>query len=158
MNGIRKIMETKKLIEPKLYQEIYENVPIACVDILITNNDKFLLAKRTCKPAQFEWWLPGGRIWKNERLADAASRKVKEEFGLEYPASDFNFLSCKETIFPDSNYGGPIHTVNIVYKIDLKEDPKINLDTASHSAYTWFEKIDGSWNPYIMELLTKAGF
>lgn len=70
-------------IPEQMYKDILEIMPICCVDLVITYHNKYLLLKRVKEPAKGEWWLPGGRIWKNEEIKCAALRKAREETGLD---------------------------------------------------------------------------
>ncbi len=60
------------------YKKILENMPICCVNLVIAHNNKVLLIRRKNEPEKNKWWIPGGRIYKNEKLKDAAIRKAKE--------------------------------------------------------------------------------
>ena len=60
----------------------YEN-PKPTATIIITNNNKILLAKRAFDPGKGEWGLPGGFIELNETLFEAAERELKEETNLD---------------------------------------------------------------------------
>ena len=63
-----------------LYEQILDNMPIACVDVAILHDGKVLLVKRLDEPAKGQYWLPGGRVLKGEMLRDAAIRKTRDEF------------------------------------------------------------------------------
>ena len=66
-----------------LYQTIHEKMPITCVDVIIKiNTGAFLLIKRDNEPAKNQLMLVGGRVKRNERLEQAAKRKIKEELGI----------------------------------------------------------------------------
>ena len=65
------------------YQAIVDALPILCVDLVLTNaRGEYLLVKRKNPPLQGQWWVPGGRVLKGERLAEAAIRKLGEELSL----------------------------------------------------------------------------
>jgi colanic acid biosynthesis protein WcaH len=72
-------------IHDVLYRQILSCIPIACVDIAIVNDGEILLVKRNDKPAQGQWWLPGGRVRKGEVMRDTAKRKALGEVGLDFP-------------------------------------------------------------------------
>ena len=57
-------------IPKEKYKYILEVMPVACVDIIIVHNKKIFIAKRKNEPARGEWFIPGGRILKNEHLKD----------------------------------------------------------------------------------------
>lgn len=151
-------MKKSNLIDQKTYKKIYSLIPIPCVDILIIHDKEFLLGKRVQKPARNQWFVPGGRVFKNETLARAARRKVNEELGVNIKISDLNFLTARQTIFKNSALGGPIHTVNMVFILPLKLKPKINFDKKYHSEMKWFSKINKDWHPYVKTILKTAGF
>lgn len=118
------------------YKEILKEMPICCVDLIITYRNKSLILKRANKPAKGKWWLPGGRILKNETIKHAAIRKAKEEAGL-----DCNFikkLGVYETIFKDGPFGLGIHTINVLCLLKAKTN-KVRLDSA-HTEYKWSDK------------------
>lgn len=144
------------LLPPEIYEQIHRHVPILCVDGIIVKQNSFLLVKRLNKPAQGQWWFPGGRVFKGEHVSEAICRKIKEETGLD--VSITKDLGYKETLFPDGPFGGPTHTVNIIFlcTVDAPE-AQIQIDEQSES-YEWYTQIDPDWDPYVKELLQLAGF
>lgn len=116
------------MIEDSLYNIIVDNIPILCVDGVILSNDKILLLKRNNTPAKNEWWLPGGRVLKNEKLDIAILRKVKEETNLDVDIIEQ--LGISETIFESK------HTVNVCYLLKTSS-LDVTLDS-DHSEYNWF--------------------
>jgi colanic acid biosynthesis protein WcaH len=116
------------MIDSEIFDIIVENIPILCVDGFIISDGKILLLKRNNYPAKNEWWVPGGRVLKNEALSDAIFRKVKEETNLE--TEIIKQIGVCETIFETK------HTVNICYLLRIKKT-KIILNS-DHSEYKWF--------------------
>lgn len=146
------------MISEKLYQEIHKNMPITCVDIILkTLEYGFILIKRNKEPAKGQWWLSGGRIFKDERLEDAAKRKVKEETNLE--VRTLKKVGVYETIFKEDpfGHGKGTHTINICYLAEITDSGELNLDK-NHSRHKVFYKINESWHPYIKTCLKDAGF
>src|SRR3990167_7461194 len=129
-------------IEDELYRKILEVMPVACVDCVVINNGKFLLGQRTNKPAQGEWWLLGGRIFKGETLEQAARRKMRQEIGTD--PQNLKFLTGKETIFPDSAQGPASHTVNFVFTCNV--DPAMIRKDNQSVDLKWFSQINPSWD------------
>jgi len=142
-------------INSDLYEKIHMAMPIACVDVIITNGNSFLLVKRKNKPAQNQWWFPGGRILKNETLTEAVTRKSFEETGLNVKI--VNCIGVEETIFPDGPFNSTAHTINVTYLVKAINPEEIKMDEQS-SEYDWFSKIDADWHPYIKNFLKIAGF
>ena len=59
------------------YEKILEVLPILCVDCVISHNGKCLLLRRINEPAKGQYWFPGGRVNKNEKIKDASLRKAR---------------------------------------------------------------------------------
>ena len=121
------------IIEEKLYKKIVKSIPIVCVDLILINQNNYLLIKRNQNPLKGEWWVPGGRILLNESLKKAVMRKLKEEIGI-----DLNFkpeiYGIYEDTFSDSSFGNHIyHTISIVFKIRIDNIDDISLDLTSNS-------------------------
>lgn len=134
-----------KWIPEELYQNIIKVMPIVCVDVVITYEDKVLLVKRNREPAKGLWWLPGGRLHKGEGLLDCALRKAKEECGLD----------CKPG--PMVHYAGTVfenvHSVNFCFLLFAKSHNFI-LDQTSSDGH-WFYNLP-VLDDYVMECIRKA--
>lgn len=148
--------KTPKKIEAKLYRKILEVLPVACVDIVITNGKKFLLVKRKNAPAKGKWCIPGGRVFKGETLQEAARRKVKEETGLK------NFkvgrlLTVKDFFSTKSAFGPSTHTIDSVFIVYAPLNQKLEIDDQS-SDIRWFSKVDRKWMKYVKDILRLADF
>jgi 8-oxo-dGTP diphosphatase len=57
--------------------------PIPGAGVVCLRGDEVLLIKRGKAPLKGAWSLPGGRIERGERAAEAALRELKEETGVE---------------------------------------------------------------------------
>lgn len=121
-------------------------MPIACVDIVLTDGERILLHKRTNYPAQGQWWLPGGRIIKGEKLKKAALRKCKEEMGLKVAIK--GIIGADETLFKDSPFGDLTHTINIVMLGLTGKNAMPKLDNQG-SEWKWFKTPEKKFHPYV---------
>lgn len=122
-----------ELIPRAEYLKFIEKMPFVCVDLIIVHQDKYLLVKRKEPPAKDLWWFVGGRLMKNETLAQAATRKAKEEVGLD--VTPRRIVNVVETQFDDGPEQIPVHTVNICFLCVAHSD-KVSLD-GNHDKYEW---------------------
>ena len=67
------------------FLEVVDRAPLVSIDLAVRDaKGRVLLGKRTNEPAKGCWFVPGGRIHKNERL-DAAFRRIcLDELGKQY--------------------------------------------------------------------------
>ena len=65
-----------------VWAEVVKHMPIPSVDLVVRCADGILLAKRQNEPAKGEWFVPGGRVRKGERLSEAVERVAQEELGV----------------------------------------------------------------------------
>lgn len=142
-------------IEQDLYKKILENIPIACIDITIVANGRVLLVKRNDPPALGQWWVPGGRVLKSEKMKDAARRKAREEVGIECHVGPI--IHTAETIFPDGPYGCSVHSINscfFLYPTDKSVSAKLD---SHHMEFQWVSSIPRDIHPYVRDCLLGAG-
>jgi colanic acid biosynthesis protein WcaH len=148
-----------KLSRAELIQ-VVKNAPLASIDLIVKNNrDEILLGLRKNEPAKDYWFVPGGRILKNERIALAFERISKEELGIEIAYKQAEFLGVFEHFYP-SNFaqkeGFTTHYVALAYQISIPENA-LQLPKIQHQEYKWLSKdfieSDEKVHPY-----TKAYF
>ena len=64
------------------FQTVIASTPLISIDLIIKNSQgEYLLGYRNNKPAQDYWFVPGGRILKDESKSDAYTRLVQ----MSYP-------------------------------------------------------------------------
>ena len=148
----------KKYIPEKLYEQIIDNIPLCCVDMIVVCCGKFLLLKRTKSPANNQWWFPGGRLLRGEYLETAVKRKIQEELRI-VKIKNIKFLAVGQNRFPNGHFGKPYFAVNIIYIVEIpnSEVDKIKIDK-NHSEYRWFSKVPSGVYPYIKKYSKLAGF
>ena len=96
------------------FREMHRMLPIACVDVVARFDDAVLLVRRAIEPLMGEWFFPGGRLYRGERIAQAAVRIVKAETGME--VADVQQIGVEETMFDADpfGHGESTHTVNVI--------------------------------------------
>jgi colanic acid biosynthesis protein WcaH len=123
-------------------------MPIVCVDCLVVNDrGEFLLVKRENEPLRGEYWVPGGRVHKGERLIDAVHRKMREEIGVDVDIVEnvgfFEFFHERTK----ENAEGGVHSISFLYLVKPKSCA-IKLDGQS-SAWDWFKEIPARLRDYV---------
>jgi colanic acid biosynthesis protein WcaH len=144
-------------IETKEYENMLDKLPICCIDIILKNKKgDFLILKRSNEPAKEKWWIPGGRIYKNENFEIAAKRKIKEETGLD--SFNFKTLGVVETIFDTGPFGKSVHTINVMGYLETDEVDVIMDKQSEH--YRWLSKIDNTYKLHeeIIKYLRRVGY
>lgn len=126
-----------KQIPEELYKQIHAEMPIACVDLMVLNENRVLLLERLREPDKGMLWCPGGRIIKGENLETAAFRILIEETGLQIKKLEFiGPLNCTFKTDP-FGHGRRTHTVSFVFGCVPENVESIHLDQ-DHKSYIWY--------------------
>ena len=133
-------------IEPQLFQQILEVMPIPAVHAIVTDQRKYLLLKRQIAPLLGGWWIPGGRVHKYEALVDAIRREVQEETGLT--CQTIRQLGTITFLIDD------IHTISTIFWIE-PHDATVHLNY-EHSTYRWVDQLPPDCHPKLRDILTLA--
>lgn len=135
------------LLSQEDYIRVMESMPVVCVDCLVRNEKRqFLLVRRLNEPLQGEFWMPGGRLWKNERLHAAVHRKMREEIGVDVDILEN--IGYFEEFFDRTaqNAKGGFHAISFVFLVrPLSSD--IRLDPQS-GEWGWFDDIPARLKAY----------
>ncbi len=140
----------KAFLDNKTFASVIENTPLISIDLVVRNNEgKILLGLRTNKPAQGFWFVPGGRIAKNESLADAFKRLTKAELGIELSITDATYLGLYEHFYQDSVFdrgdeakGISTHYVVNGFEIVLPLSNNDSLPKDQHESYCWLTQTE----------------
>jgi colanic acid biosynthesis protein WcaH len=124
------------LIERDLYKKITENLPLQCVDIIPKYHGKYVLIKRAEEPMRGMYWVPGGRLNKNEKLRDCALRKLTEELCSisSIDVDSLRLVGVYEDVYDFSQFGycsTGYHTNAIVFEVELLDIDSVKLDRTS---------------------------
>ena len=128
--------------EEKHILDIIKATPLVSVDLIITNSvHEVLLGKRVNRPARNYWFVPGGRIRKNETIEQAIARVSKVEVGRDLSCSVKRLLGVYEHIYWDNflNAAGiNTHYVVLAFLIGLQQEIEFMPDK-QHSSLQWWE-------------------
>ena len=124
------------MLDDITFKMIIDSAPLISIDILLKKDGKVLLGKRVNKPAQGYFFSMGGRVNKNEAIANAMARIAKNELNIELKYIP-KFIGVFEHFYDDSIYKVvSTHYVNLAYEYEVKE--VLNLPTEQHDEYRWF--------------------
>lgn len=127
-------------LERGVFQTIVNNTPLISLDLIVKNTEgKVLLGQRLNRPAQGFWFVPGGRIFKNEALDVAFSRIGREELGLTIDRSLAKFIGIYEHFYDDNFSGQDFTTHYVVHGYEIIVDIEhLELPFEQHGRYHWF--------------------
>lgn len=124
------------------FSSLVSFAPVISIDICVIQNNSILLGRRNNPPAQNYYFVPGGRIFKNESINLAFQRILKAELGLNIKElQNKEFIGVFEHHYKENFLGNEkfnSHYVVLAYKIILNNfQPNIK---DQHSEYIWFNK------------------
>lgn len=127
-------------LDTKTFTTIVDNTPLISIDLIVKNDSgKVLLGKRLNAPAKGYWFTPGGRIYKNESMANAFVRIARDELGIEVTIEQASFIGTFEHFYEDSIFGDHIstHYVVLAYTISLPTTHCSPTTNIQHADYRW---------------------
>lgn len=142
-----------EFVPEDVYAEFLRRMPQVCVELIIEYEEGVLLCHRTREPARGEWFWPGSRLYKGEKLRTAANRVAEEELGVDIGLE--NQIGAYAHLWESSAIDGvdSRHTVNVVYRATLKDDPgTITLDD-QYDGYRFITEVDPELHPYVRQYL-----
>lgn len=124
----------------KTFKTVIESTPLVSIDLIVRNkNGNILLGKRTNRPAKGYWFVPGGRILKDESFGQAFKRLIKDELALSEAQPSFKgvYQHFYEDNFSEDKFS--THYVVLAYEITFDGD-LLSLPDEQHNDYKWFEE------------------
>jgi colanic acid biosynthesis protein WcaH len=131
----------QRLLSASNFAEVVRLTPLISIDLILRNsNGHALLGLRKNEPARGFYFVPGGRILKDERIADAFRRILLNETGVRADISQSTFKGVFEHIY-DSNFANRsefgTHYIVLAYEITQPFDD-VRVDS-QHSAFEWWD-------------------
>ncbi len=125
-----------------LFRSVVAATPLVAIDLVVENpQGEILLGLRNNRPAQGYWFVPGGRIRKNESLDAAFRRLTRDELGVEALRSTATLLGVYEHLYQDSVFGDTPDTHYVVIAYHLHLDLEVGrLPSAQHHDYRWWPR------------------
>ncbi|MCD6653283.1 MAG: GDP-mannose mannosyl hydrolase [Sulfurovum sp.] len=126
-------------LEKEVLGCVIENTPLVSIDLIIKNKEgKILLGKRVNDPAKNSWFVPGGRIYKNEKIEDAFKRITHDETGKVFDISAAAFKGVYQHFCENNVFNDHFSTHYVVLGFELAVVEALSLGTAQHETYRWF--------------------
>ena len=137
---------------------IIDATPLVSIDLILRNDcGQVLLGKRLNRPAKDFWFVPGGRIRKNERIKEALVRISTRELGVAI--LDAQLVGAFDHLYEDNFIGAPgvsTHYVVLAFTARLPSKTQLAPDD-QHSELRWWSTEDLLANDGVHEN-TKAYF
>ena len=129
-------------LDKDVFTTVIESTPLVSIDLVVVNeHDEVLLGRRTNKPAKGFWFVPGGRILKNETLSSAFQRLTLHELGKSFQIEDAQCLGPYEHFYDNSVFSDEISTHYVVLGYSLSvRSTELKLPLEQHNAYEWLTK------------------
>ena len=128
------------MLSLETFKAVIASTPLISIDLIVRNKrGEILLGKRTNRPAKGNWFVPGGRILKDESFESAFKRLLKAELGINGAPSFFKGLY---QYFYDDNFSEEdftTHYVVLAYEIEFSGELS-SLPIEQHSDYRWFDE------------------
>ena len=127
-------------MQPEEFENVIRLTPLVAIDLVVRSPEgRVLVGRRTYEPAKGVFFVPGGRITKNETLAAAFRRISGEELGIQLGFETARFLSVNEHMYPTNRFmkkGFGTHYVTLAYEIQSALETA-QLPKDQHGEYAW---------------------
>lgn len=130
----------KVLLEPDRFARVVRDSPLVSIDLIVrTPGERVLVGWRNNEPAKETWFVPGGRICKDESLDRAFRRITRAELGRELDRGDSRSLGVYEHFYDtnfreDGQFG--THYVVLAHELRIGEET-MDLPDIQHAQYRW---------------------
>lgn len=135
------------MLDHETFKTIVDKTPLISIDLVVRNySGRVLLGQRLNRPAQGFWFVPGGRILKDETVAQAFNRLTLNELGLALDIQNARYLGLYEHFYPDSIFTDEVAVISVSthYIVNgfevLLPHTHHELPEEQHGAYQWFSE------------------
>lgn len=135
------------------FLRVVTTTPLVAIDLIVQNTKgQIFLGKRVNEPAKDFWFVPGGRIFKNETIKNALVRLLKEELGLDHFNGSFKLVGIYDHMYETCFYRPNPQITNTHYvviglmvQLEVKPEvkPKVEPEVVGsqslvqHSCFQW---------------------
>jgi colanic acid biosynthesis protein WcaH len=132
----------------EIFRTIVASTPLVAIDFVVRNSQgQLLVGRRLNRPAQGYWFVPGGRVLKDETLDNAFRRLTYAELGYKTDRGQASFLGIYEHFYEDSVFGvgadrPSTHYVVLAYELLFPVDGASTLPSQQHAEYRWISTLE----------------
>lgn len=123
------------------FSTVVRSTPLISLDLIVENEKgEFLVGKRTNRPAQGYWFVPGGRVQKEETLEHAFGRLTLAELGQRFELNKDHFYGVWQHFYEDNFYGDDFstHYIALGFRLPVRS-LELALPDEQHDAYCWLK-------------------
>lgn len=135
------------------FRDMVASMPLVSVDLVVVRGGcEVLLGLRNNRPAQGYWFVPGGRVLKDERRADALSRVALRELGLNLAEHPLAFIGPFEHFYADcfvGEVGVSTHYVVLAHRVEVPAGFEVQGGDDQHSALRWWPIDQAAHDPAV---------
>lgn len=138
------------MLSKEVFLGVVDATPLVAMDLVVVRGgNEILLGLRNNRPARGFWFVPGGRIRKNEPMQAALARVAKDELGLEagqLPSPPMH-MGAFEHFYADcfaGDTGVSTHYVVMGNLVQLPEGAELAAADTQHSALRWWPLAEAS--------------
>lgn len=134
------------MLDNQTFAKVVAATPLVSVDLVVmSGGSEVLLGLRNNRPAQGFWFVPGGRILKNESIQAALVRIADKEIGLGALIASgelkVSFHGAYEHMYKDcfaGDVGISTHYVVLAHKVEVPSDFALPVADEQHAELKWW--------------------
>lgn len=129
-------------LSPADFLAVITHTPLVSIDLVLRNSaGAILLGRRVNEPAKGKWFVPGGRIYKDETLEQAFARISQHELGQPHTLGSARLLGVYTHRYLTNALLAPGVTTHYVVLAYELQDAGGSVDAmAQHSEARWFTR------------------
>lgn len=130
------------LLDQDTFSTVIKSTPLVSIDLVVINSaGQALLGQRLNRPAKDSWFVPGGRVLKDESLNVAFKRLTLDELGCEFDISQASLIGPFDHFYNDNVFGKEFttHYVALGYVLQLDSELTLLPLNIQHGQYRWFD-------------------
>ena len=143
------------MLSNEAFLAVVDATPLVAMDLVVVRGgSQVLLGLRNNPPAKDQWFMPGGRIRKNETMQAALARVAQGELGLDLATLPHPpvHMGAFEHFYPDNFASAPGVSTHYVVMGNLVHLPAITelaAADAQHSTLRWWPLAEAAQSPHV---------